>query len=216
MTFIRKADLPERRNLQGLPKLPWFSAEESADEEDTAKQMPFACSYCSKPFLQERSLKNHLKSKHGDDAHDKKRKRPDDSESQQFTCIHCTLTSVGLRSFDSSEALQDHIRAKHDAIHSTICPDWFQPTEKMVGRMALDPLAVGSCGICGHVFTTEHGEKAHIEALVPLEAGGSTKAVSLSCQFCAKKFRQTRAQLQHENFCPSRPVDGIIKVDDRI
>lgn len=206
--FVRITDhLTGRNNLPG-PKLPWFCSDADSANTDMITLVSDRCLYCSKTFRDERSMKNHVNSKHSADSLDNKRKRLDDNDNgnlQEFRCDLCPFSGACPRSFESFGALQDHIRAKHDAIHPAISPDW---SSQKADRTAFGPLEdLGSCAICGHAFTREHGEKEHFESFVPSEIRPATDA-SLQCRFCAKSFRQTRSRLQHENLCSHQPACG--------
>lgn len=207
--FIHSADqTTTSSDRMGLPKLPWFSAEIDAAVNDQKESTHFICSYCSKQFREQRSLMNHTKSKHGTDSQGKKRKLSADNDEERlhFACNRCDSTSAGLRTFLSSEALQDHIRAKHDALHAKIPPDSYQIPAQEVA----EHLDFGSCSICFHVYRNRLSEKDHMAAFVPSEdvllRASADDVAYLQCRFCSKTFRQARAQLQHENFCSSRPA----------
>lgn len=206
VTYVRQVDKTANREKLTLHKLPWFSVDDKTMDREIEEQMPFTCPCCSKSFREERSLKNHVKSKHFIASQDKKRKRHDAVENIHLTCSYCHSTPEP-RAFSSSEALQDHIRAKHDAIHTMIAPDWSQTTKNLDrATTSAEPRNFGECSVCGQIFVNERGEAEHIAAFHPSETQSGTHAATLQCRFCLKFFRQKRSQLQHENFCPSRPT----------
>jgi uncharacterized Zn-finger protein len=206
LTFIRKTDSTTMRTMR-LPKLPWFTASKTLTGEDacsvTNKEPTFICPFCSKRFCEERSVKSHINSKHADEQKKRKRLVDDDVHKDgsnngptgeiQFICKHCSEP----RLFETPEALNDHVLAKHRAIHSTIPAD-----RGKVCRIDTNVQVLGICRICGQNFLSEQDEKDHMLAFVPL----TPETVNIKCSFCSKRFREKRAQLQHENFCPSRPA----------
>jgi len=193
-----------------FPSLPWFVKETTFDdgestgsERNTESKDAFSCPHCDKSFREERSLKNHIKSKHSESSN--KRKRNDD-----LTCPYCRDEGgeAEPRIFADSSALDAHIRAKHKAIHTAILPDWAEANKSnsstAIALLDGNAKPVGSCTICGYEYYSQQDEEEHRDAFVPSHHQCPTS--TFACQFCAKQFSQRRAQLQHENFCPRRPV----------
>jgi Domain of unknown function (DUF2431) len=195
-TFVREHDNYDVNWFAKL-RLPWFSIIDTTVDivdDTTQTQQVFTCSFCAKSFREGRSLKNHIISVHGESN---KQKRSENinppKENEKFVCFECQI-----RSFDTLEALQDHIRAKHEGIHTNIVPDW------IVHRKDTPPPSVqnSSCTICDKGFVTPNDEEDHYDLFIP--SINMTKGGSMKCRFCHRAFQQVRAQLQHENFCSSR------------
>lgn len=146
----------------------------------------FACSHCGRGFREQRSLMNHFRYKHSN-------KRP--KTANPMTCRLCPD-----RHFDTEQALQAHIEAKHQALHTTILPDWCKT--KHTGSEMIQPLTddVEVCSICGHTMST--GLQEHMQLFVPK----SEPKQWFHCTFCSKAFHQNRAKLQHENRCLQKPT----------
>jgi Domain of unknown function (DUF2431) len=193
-TFALKSDV-ENPFLRSI-RLPWFCSDldKNAINSRPEAQFSFVCSFCSKEFSEDRSLRNHIVSVHSQ----RKRGRSDiinPNVPQSFLCIKCNIHSTG-RHFATFEALQDHVRAKHDGIHDTISPDW--KTTRIVS--APEPSAnYGKCEICQHMFEYPQDETLHLSMFLPSDDGA--EVVSFHCSFCMRSFRQRRSKLQHENFC---------------
>jgi Domain of unknown function (DUF2431)/Zinc finger, C2H2 type len=190
--------------------------------------IPFPCRYCPKSFREARSLTNHVQSKHSsakaadttssmtsldDDNNDRKRKHKESDSDETVThlvCPYCEATpnisnSSTRRTFDSPSALQAHITAKHTALHATIPPDDSSSSPAHHGYGPSADLDFGICDICGHVFVSALDQTNHETAFVPVPSSSRSEAASTHhCRFCDKSFRQTRAVLQHENFCAHR------------
>lgn len=156
--------------------LPWFQKiDERRIDNAMGKQLndlKFSCPHCNRKFREERSVKNHILTKH---QIGKKRK---------LECTSCDPP----RSFDCEEALRDHQQAKHQGIHKTISPDWVTNTTE------LSP-SHGRCMICGIVFTQGFGLDEHLASFLP------QSPKEIPCRFCSKVFGSRRAKCQHENFC---------------
>jgi Domain of unknown function (DUF2431)/Zinc finger, C2H2 type len=156
------------------------------------------------------------------DNDDRKRKHHESDSDETVTplvCAYCeaqaapntttnAATTRRARTFDSLSALQAHITAKHTALHATIPPD--NDSSSTVAQQENGPLAdgldsFGSCAICGHVFVSALDQTNHEAAFVPVPSlSWCEKASTHHCRFCDKAFRQSRAVLQHENFCALR------------
>jgi len=209
--FVRSVDKPSIRLslLSHLPNLlPWF------EKKTTGESTSFTCPHCHKAFREERSVKNHIQSKHGGNG---KRKRSDKDAEKLITCQYCESTDYSnagqqqlqQRTFDDSQALEDHIRAKHKAIHANVRPDWSHGVAKTSSEKDAKPLptpTTGSCNVCGETFRSEREAEEHWKAFVPSLSPAAAASRTFYCQFCAKQFPQKRSQLQHENFCSARPA----------
>ena len=194
-TFVRACDRTAN-SLAHIMKLPWFVANDKSNhnEKISLQSSSFICSLCDKPFKEGRSLKNHIAS-----VHSNKRKRSE-SDTTKFVCNQCNT-----RSFDSSDALKDHILAKHDGIHSTIVPEWATrpiATSTTDEQQTTEPF--GSCSICDATFTNSVDETNHHNLFIPSLVDTIRKVEMIQCHFCQKSFQQIRAQQQHENFCAAR------------
>lgn len=158
------------------------------------------CPYCDRMFKEERSRKCHLRDKHPN-ASDKKTKT---ENSSLFTCSFCKAETDERRNFESEQALHDHIRAKHSAIHKTVIPDWCNrqgtpsPGQDDTGING-SSITCYSCAICHAKFSSKDEERTHLDSFKPCASSKEFK-----CEFCEKSFREVRAKLQHENFCSNR------------
>lgn len=221
--FVRTSDaLAEQTILQQVRNLPWFQKQSKqwthGDVErmkikkmmdNLAKRYNFLCPHCNKTFREGRSLKNHIQSKHKDSAPLGTKRDLASIESTDanegeimskaaLVCPHCSEES---RFFQDHMALKDHIRAKHNALHTTIRPDWSENVSASRSHIAaanFEP--VGTCNICRQSFWTKAEKENHSNSFIP-----SLTTESFQCNFCKKHFAQKRAMLQHENFCTARP-----------
>lgn len=165
------------------------SSTDGLDQEIISK---FPCPYCEKSFREERSLTCHVRGKHPEGSEKKAKTR---NNSNPFQCSSCTTETGQPRVFSSEQALKDHMKAKHSAMHKTILPDWYKDsceetkTEK----------EFGSCAICGIQYHSENHSKTHLDDFLP-----SAAVEKFECAFCTKRFRENRAKQQHENFCSFR------------
>lgn len=205
----------------------WIS---SRDSSDARSQLHFQCSFCVKSFREERSLRNHLQSKHPGWGHSTSKRKmgtddtdPDHAAQEKLECRHCFEFGVE-RSFASLQALEDHVLAKHSSLHTTIPADWsarkasthdFSP--EATRRSPLDLMeqqSFGSCDVCGFQYPSRDGAVHHERMFLParqappavgkpatIDAGDATHYL---CRYCSKSFRERRAQLQHENRCMAR------------
>lgn len=164
----------------------------------------FTCPYCKQNFAEDRSVKNHIQSKHPD-GHKRKR---------EFTCVDCRDER---RVFDTQQALDDHVKAKHVALHTEIAPDWATGAKNGTSEPSPETggATFGSCDICGVVFATESEANKHESLFLPHssnvfvdEAANSLRIDDTHslhcCSYCSKPFRERRAKLQHENHCSKR------------
>jgi len=152
----------------------------NGDVEASAK---FFCEHCKKAFREERSLKNHIRSKH------QKRKR-DDQQKEKFPCSQCS------RVFETKDGLRDHVSATHSGLHSEIKPDWFREGEEKEQKNCMF-----TCDVCGG---HDKSQLEHMSHFVPGLLINTQEQTTHKCSFCGKTFREKRGQLQHENFCASR------------
>jgi len=189
-------------------------------------QVPlFSCPLCGKEFLEERSLKCHLKDLHSneteiDDIKEPQRKKrkksmsttsPAEGNTSLF-CPHCPYnTSSGesshRRVFRNTKALEAHIGAKHSALYKYIPPDWSTiKMKKTNSKINHDEPNTNNekkveCHICGLILV-DGSLSRHLQDFLP------AKESQFSCKFCSKTFREERAALQHMNFCSKRPVSS--------
>jgi len=195
-TFTRTPDVGLWNDKQS-PRLAWYVAGATTEPKESVL---FECSYCGQSFKEERSVKNHVKSKH---FTDKKRKRND-----SHVCSQC---QPDPRTFLTYEALHDHIQAKHGALHTDLAPDWARGTavSEPARLPTCDAFTVTrECKICGAFFRNPREEQEHFMLFVPptlaASLGDKEKDNAFKCTFCYKSFREKRAQLQHENGCQTR------------
>jgi uncharacterized C2H2 Zn-finger protein len=216
-TFRRRMD-DDRSSPVLFEKPIWCQRQNGASTTATTAPI-FSCPFCDKIFREERSVRNHVKNKHGTnataDGNDKKK---------VYQCDQCQKQhGKERRIFETPEALQDHVKAKHEAIHTTIHPDWYHydradaASSSSAAAVAgtheevieTTTPAFGNCAICGQTFGTADERKNHLNSFVP--SSSSTADVKCSsgedgafrCPFCGKSFRQKRAVQQHENVCSS-------------
>lgn len=162
-----------------LDFFPWFQPESKQGIVEPDLKA-FVCDLCDKTFREERSFKSHLASKHSSEQQKRQ-------EGRQFTCQQCNS-----RRFESASALQDHVRSKHTGLHTFVRPDW-------AGKQTTNPEShpvIGHCDICGCPFLTIEARDNHLLSFVPTK-----QTPCYLCRFCSRRFREKRAQLQHENFC---------------
>ena len=213
-TFGRKCD----NGMHVACFLPWQTwqtndAVQSLVVAEEPRAM-LACSFCDRVFREERSRKLHIRDKHPDGANKKLKTIKSDAES--FQCQLCRTEEGGPRVFVSSAALQDHVKAKHSAIHKEILPDWHRrdgiqkvcsitnddallPNNSNNSKQSTGTIQVqdfGTCQICGIKFRHSMHKQQHLSEFIPTES-----KESFQCSFCSKKFREKRAKLQHENYC---------------
>ena len=146
--------------------------------EATHLDLPFACELCERRFAEARSLKNHKRSKHRPGSIEKNPKR---------SKVHCGQCS---RVFDSIQARDDHVQARHEALHTNVRPP--RPQEARLTNTT-------TCPICGYAVPSLTG---HFEALRAKTSLETTNL--LTCVFCQKNLCDERALWQHENFCKAR------------
>ncbi|KAL7569059.1 hypothetical protein ACA910_016902 [Epithemia clementina (nom. ined.)] len=196
-TFCNQEAAAEIRE-EGIHTTPfWFTPDHNNKRQRNAVEADdgFFCCHCSKTFREERSLKNHIRSKHENGDSTNK------GNAMHIRCPNCP------RQFESRAALSDHINATHSAIHSNIQPEWSQrshssdvhPNQGESQRTDISHL----CNICGATFATLTEKAKHLTDFVPLPLS-SLEQPSHQCAFCKKDFRDKRAKLQHENFCNLR------------
>ena len=214
---------PDSNSKEGNSKFA-TKQDPSSNKNNDINSLP--CPFCERHFREERSRKCHIRDKHPEGA-DKKQKTDDDDDdsmTKKFQCEHCPpdVTTGESRSFLSEQALKDHVRAKHSAIHRQILPDWHRPTQVVKQQNSVttgwesvsttydsfhktadagDRKDHGCCSICGLVFVGADHSDRHQQEFIPPD----DTFESFQCSFCSKSFREKRAKLQHENFC-SRQV----------
>lgn len=190
--------------------LPW---QRHVTEEPAHPVYP--CPHCTKSFREERSRKSHIKAVHSSSDSDKKRKRV-----QSLECVHCKALNL-VRLFPHDQALQDHVRAKHDSIYSTIQPDWAEINKKHSSSISEHCDSTDTqkdeqvqdephecCTVCGLIYQKEKDEANHLKEFIPVPVSEldleDTTSCTYPCSFCNKSFRDQRAQRQHENACVTR------------
>jgi hypothetical protein len=203
--------------------LPWQTHQEidwsqnNPPSTETIVQYTIQCPFCAKVFRERRSCTSHVRDKHPTIENLCNAQRQNSksglavSPLSLFECIYCKDEFGGIRTFQSDEALQAHMLAKHSGRHTYIVPDWsvarnFESTEKVVmsdqaSRETITPMRSDKestseiCRICG-MDLNGCSLSDHLVAFTP-----STVCSSFQCCFCNKSFREDRARLQHENFC---------------
>lgn len=203
-TFLfvhKRKEMDASNDNMWIPCLPWFGANCENENNDS-----FSCNVCGKMFREKRSLKNHTLSKHGIKTCLTKKIKEPDNAAETFECLSCQICEASLgdmRSFETVEALQDHVKAKHDALHTTISSQF--SSKNKIYHNSLKTFLFGECSVCGKRFSDVKECQSHMEAFIPKEIGGvSDETDTFICAFCTKTFPQQRAQLQHENSCSQR------------
>jgi hypothetical protein len=177
LVFGRSCDYPSTSSSSlddNVGMLPWENAEtlrsitkeeKSSNDDDVGSRSiatpsssadPYPCNYCTKSFLEERSLKNHIICSHPDcneaiawaqkKKKGKKRKLKgsdsllvDEQQEQRsnggerLICKICESQKKedeATRVFPHKQALLDHERAKHSGVHLDIKPDWYKGGEE--------------------------------------------------------------------------------------
>ena len=191
--------------------LPWQveSCENAAcssnNEDNKQSQTPqakasptFVCNVCSKSFREARSLKNHQTS-----CCSTKYRR-----AATFTCQQCEENGTS-RIFSSRDALSSHVLAKHSGAHTDIKPDWYVVADDVNNKQDQNDV-VGTCDICKQFFFSHEEERRHDGQFLPREkvvnehGCGDNGSSDYVCAKCFKRFRDTRALLQHEIFCKAK------------
>jgi len=200
--------------------LPW----QNMAMEDERKEKLLSCPHCSRSFRDERARKNHIKCSHLHGADEpseiengKGSTVSSSSVGKIFECKHCNVSA-----FTSAQALNDHVRAKHSGQHTDIKPEWSKAAS-LVGQgsgskdlatgaahiIAPSREAIGSCNVCGLSYYDTSDEAAHLIEFVPQpfvdDRTSLAEAKNYRCSHCDKRFKDTRAVRQHENFCSKRP-----------
>jgi hypothetical protein len=212
--FAREQDartVDVSKGLFSWPKNSPSSSSTPNESEATTVLQPspstaLSCPHCDRVFKEERSRKCHLRDRHPNAAEKKAKLLESTPNSASFECALCQTETGEARTFTSEQALQDHKRAKHSAIHKTIQPDWAaqnesssQPPVKVEEDHDEDSSIRLTCEVCAATFGSKENEATHMESFKPVTSGDK-----FACQFCRKAFREIRAKLQHENFCKSR------------
>lgn len=198
--FVREDDYDRRHTsstkndscfVSSTISIPWFmpidhkvSTASSNINATTTSTSPYSCSICHKSFREERSLKNHIKSVH-EPSHNANSKRirsnTDDSNVERYVCHQC---ANGSRKFDTFVALQDHIRAKHSGLHTSIQPDWIQhrstpaaipntPNNFNISKEEDQNQSIRVCCICDATFTSASDEEIHYKLFIPSTTTGT-------------------------------------------
>jgi hypothetical protein len=192
--------------------LPWQPSQPQP-QVDTLRN-PLSCSVCGKVFVDDRSIRKHWDSVHSDT-----------STHGSFLCDLCP----NPRSFSNREALTNHKVSKHWGEYTFVQPDWasaknnhhLDKKEKVVEEQEdtnphheMEP-----CKVCSFRFQNEVEKMNHVLEMIPIQGISPTESVSTieyPCSKCSKRFRDQRAQFQHENFCrfvtvdcPSGPTEQI-------
>ena len=152
-------------------------------------------------------------------------------------CKSQQQTEVSTRIFPHKQALLDHQRAKHIGAHVYIKPDWQRENNTAKSSSNYDDDTVNqegsnsskeSCPICDRPYTTEMDQLCHRLEFVPSSSAiantiaqrtnrsdvqfNNSSCPVFKCSHCSKSFRELRAQLQHENFCPVADNINVKKV----
>jgi Domain of unknown function (DUF2431) len=179
--------------IEKIEDLPWFQ-KVGVDEKNShsvtpsTQGIPFTCIYCGRTFREERSVKDHIDSKHGS------------TNKRKLQCMRCKETRI----FDSQEALRDHELAKHRGLYETVQPDWVYTSKDEPST------TLGRCAVCGIAFAATFGLKEHMGSFLP-----QTPRI-FPCQFCFKTFHSMRARKQHENFCSASQPREVVKANPSV
>jgi Domain of unknown function (DUF2431) len=183
-------------------------------KKDDSSELPFPCPFCDACFREERSRKCHIRDKHqSGQEHSEERGKKRRLDGILFECKQCQDKSGANRTFQSNEALQAHMLAKHTGLHNYIAPDWsfarktsttvnekqqsYDPAISSTSEAANGGIHSEECRICG--ASTFGGTSKHLLSFVP------TKTIAMfPCNYCGKPFREDRARLQHENNCVNK------------
>lgn len=233
-TFGRITD----KGMYVATTIPWhqpdFSSHSSASEEGICIDTKIKCRFCYKEFFEERSLKCHIRDKHPNEVRINDTKQPKKKKKKNTTsvsipndvkslfCPHCQHSASDepqRRIFQSTKALEAHIRAKHSAIYKYIAPDWSIAKQKETKKNKsqeqsnkldscdeynVDNNKVDKCHICGFQLVGRSFSK-HLQEFNP-STTCTINSSQFSCIFCSKSFREERAKMQHMNFCSKRPT----------
>lgn len=180
-----------------LMHLPW----QNLDFEEDENILP--CPHCSKSFKDERARKNHIKC-----VHDGSRKG--DSTTGLIFCKICGSN----RSFPNHDALEAHKKAKHSGTHTDIKPEWSAAVSSNIRISTASELenddniaskaASDCCEVCGFEIGSGDQKLQHFFEFIPEFCTSEEPDQELSpfsCFNCNRRFRNERAQKQHENFC---------------
>jgi hypothetical protein len=204
ITFGRKEDI----GFHAATQLPWqnmtFNTKINNLETANNQERKFVCPHCSKNFLDNRGLKNHIKCVHDVNSNNNQTTRK--SHALDIVCEVCTGDAMKKRVFANDEALRAHKKAKHFGQNTDIKPNWAAaaasnntPQSKDGHEITLQE-PCGKCDICDFIFYTNDDKVKHSMDFIPTISTGDL-VDSFSCTKCKKKFCSERARLQHENFC---------------
>jgi uncharacterized C2H2 Zn-finger protein len=200
--------------------LPWFQTPDVMDTSKkgrncTTENKEFTCPLCQKIFAEERSVKKHIVAKHDSEYHPEdattaKRLRDESHDrsellgrEQRFPCSCCPNT----RDFASSNALKDHMLAKHLSIHKAISAERGFMSKGIIQSVQSETRT--NCNICNIWFTDSQQKAEHMKSFVPVP---EQEEEHHRCQFCLKVFREKRSRLQHENFCAIGRETNLLKL----
>jgi hypothetical protein len=225
---------------------------QSVNTTETTTTTTFACPFCDRTFCEQRSVKNHIRCKHpnqdqphqrnGKEGVEERNKNHENEHAQsqqrqkEWECPYCSncrnddtssiasyhLSKRQRRIFQNQQALQDHIKAKHHALHSKIPPDYQMPStaiadvsdepqsDSLVATRGASQQPVEHCDVCLAVFATAQEERHHMDRFIPPPTTTSTTTTTthvssklettvlmpFACTFCAKAFREKRARLR--------------------
>eukprot|EP01031_Cornospumella_fuschlensis_P034441 gene34441-41685_t len=117
-----------------------------------------------------------------------------------------------------SDALQQHMIAKHTGGNVYILPYWRQgssadrdSTEESGGQEECDK---PQCPVCLLAFDSETAVQVHLaDGLIPISSECTSNMLFI-CDICCKQFAQERALLQHKNFCALKVNSSFFAAND--
>ena len=177
ITLVRRSELVGFDKTLKTP--PWSKGGRS----EASEQSIFKCPFCSGSFREKRSVESHVRSKHAE----KKRRLI----GRQHTCGQCG------RVFETQKALDEHVDAKHQALHADLMPD--RGRESNLPCLDSPQSTATVCDICDVVVASKED---HLQSFCPETVEQLvSKSSTFKCQFCERVFREHRALRQHENRC---------------
>ncbi|GMH55726.1 hypothetical protein TrRE_jg9629, partial [Triparma retinervis] len=124
--------------------------------------------------------------------------------------LRCEKCGEGGKIFKSLEALETHVRQKHEGAYKTeeMRPHWMQGGGGKRQRVGEPPPAgsEGRCEVCGLVYGPGLTEAQHgVEFALKKNGEEGGEAVEPhECGRCGKRFREIRSCRQHENDCKAK------------